>query len=76
MPLLTVLKCTVARLFEVDRIKVGITELASQVGADSSNPLQLRFFYKLGCDGTGGMSQYQNAADGSSFEDNKLFGKY
>lgn len=75
MPLFTMLESTVTRLFEVDRIKVKIDSLVEQVGANATNPLDLRFFYKVGCDGTGGMSQYhQNCSDGSSVEDNKLFG--
>ena len=75
MPLCTMLKCTTARLFQADEILTAINDLVSRVGADVSEPLPLRFIYKLGCDGTGGMSQYnQNAADGSFVEDNKLFG--
>ena len=75
MPLFTVLESTITRLFEVERIKIKIDSLVSQVGADATNPLNLRFFYKVRCDGTGGMGQYnQNCSDGSSVEDNKLFG--
>ena len=75
MPLNTMLARTLTHLYEVDRIKSKIDDLVVQVGASSANPLPLRFLYKIGMDGTGGMSQYhQNCTDGSFIEDNKLFG--
>ena len=75
MPLFTIIKLTADRWFEVDKVKEKVSSLVTEVGADAVNPLHLNWFYKVRCDGTGGMSQYhQNGSDGKPVEDNKLFG--
>ena len=75
MPLLAMLKGHVSRLFEIKELKDSINHLTGLVGADSVEPLILSLFYKIGCDGTGGLSQYQQkTSEGKTIDDRKLLG--
>ena len=70
MPLPSVLDLTLDRLLQVQSVKDRIETLKTEHGS-----LKLKFLFKIGCDGTTGLGQYnQNSTDGEVMEDSRLFG--
>ena len=47
VPLFNIVKCTVSRLFEVDVVKDVVTDLTTRLGSSSTDPLHVRFLYKV-----------------------------